>query len=135
MLAQAGLQTQRPNILWLNSEDKSPLLGCYGDPNESVRYWAAFGLRILGAQAADAEAEFEAVLLDVSPSVRITAAVALGRIGQRERMAAFLLKEALAALADEHALWALDGLKLLEIENPFAGVSNPHPARYPTKSR
>jgi arylsulfatase A-like enzyme len=92
------------------------------DPNESVRYWAALGLRVLGAQAADAEAELEAALLDVSPSVRITAAVALGRIGQRERMAAFLLKEALAAQADKHALWALDGLKLLEIENPFAGM-------------
>ena len=27
----AGQETHRPNILWITSEDNSPLLGCYGD--------------------------------------------------------------------------------------------------------
>ncbi len=28
----SGKTDQRPNILWITSEDNSPLLGCYGDP-------------------------------------------------------------------------------------------------------
>ncbi len=30
-LAMSTKQTKRPNILWITSEDNSPLLGCYGD--------------------------------------------------------------------------------------------------------
>ena len=51
-IRQQGKQ-DRPNILWITSEDNSPLLGCYGDkqahtPNldrlaaEGVRYRNAF---------------------------------------------------------------------------------------------
>ncbi|NBB80033.1 MAG: sulfatase-like hydrolase/transferase [Verrucomicrobia bacterium] len=49
----ASSAVDRPNILWITSEDNSPLLGCYGDPvaqtpvidqlaGESVRYSLAF---------------------------------------------------------------------------------------------
>jgi arylsulfatase A-like enzyme len=32
-LAHGAASTARPNILWITSEDNSPYLGCYGDPN------------------------------------------------------------------------------------------------------
>ena len=53
VLAATARADERPNILWITSEDNSPLLGCYGDdqahtPNldrlarEGVRYRNAF---------------------------------------------------------------------------------------------
>ncbi len=53
LLAPASVCAARPNILWLTSEDNSPLLGCYGDPQahtphldalaaEGVRWRRAF---------------------------------------------------------------------------------------------
>ncbi|MDY0167867.1 MAG: sulfatase-like hydrolase/transferase [Thermoguttaceae bacterium] len=50
---QAAAEPARPNILWITSEDNSPYLGCYGDPQahtphldrlaaEGVRYRNAF---------------------------------------------------------------------------------------------
>src|SRR3954467_15928254 len=32
MLAAAAATVDRPNILWLTSEDHGPQMGCYGDP-------------------------------------------------------------------------------------------------------
>ncbi len=53
MGADSGFTAERPNILWITSEDNSPYLGCYGDPQaqtprldrlaaEGVRYRNAF---------------------------------------------------------------------------------------------
>lgn len=91
--------------------------------NASLRYWAALGLRVLGEQAIPAAPALEAALSDSSPSVRITAAVALGRTGNRDRAIELLLSEAGQAEFDMHAVWALDGLKLLNVENPFKGMT------------
>lgn len=52
-LGDGAFGSERPNILWITSEDNSPYLGCYGDPNaltphldrlaaEGVRYRHAF---------------------------------------------------------------------------------------------
>jgi uncharacterized sulfatase len=52
-LPSRGAPADRPNILWITTEDMSPNLGCYGDPNartprldafatEAVRYTHAF---------------------------------------------------------------------------------------------
>lgn len=52
-LAGAAVAAERPNLLWITSEDNSPYLGCYGDPQaftprldrlaaEGVRYRNAF---------------------------------------------------------------------------------------------
>ncbi len=53
LMAGAAAAADRPNLLWITSEDNSPYLGCYGDPqaqtprldqlaNEGVRYRNAF---------------------------------------------------------------------------------------------
>jgi len=55
LLFTAGLAfgADRPNILWITSEDNSPYLGCYGDPlaqtphldrlaSQGIRYRTAF---------------------------------------------------------------------------------------------
>lgn len=94
-----------------------------GDANPCVRYWAAVGLRVLGERAGEALPALEAALSDTSPSVRVTAAVALGRMGQKARAVDMLLKEAQLSKTDIHTVWALDGLKLLEIESPFSGMT------------
>ena len=54
----------RPNILWITSEDNSPYLGCYGDPHPIVRYWAATGCLILKDKAAPAKAKLRERLKD-----------------------------------------------------------------------
>jgi hypothetical protein len=113
---------------WLASRQDPDSIGslvqALGDPNPCVRYWAALGLRVLGERAKEAEPAIEAALSDSSPSVRITAAVALGGMGQRARAAELLLEAARRAELDREALWALDGLKLIGVDNPFAGMSS-----------
>jgi hypothetical protein len=52
-----------------------------GDPNESVRYWAALGCVMLREEAAPAAAELRGRLGDPSGSVRVAAAEALCRAG------------------------------------------------------
>src|SRR5688572_10244360 len=53
LLASSTFAADRPNILWITSEDNSPYLGCYGDPQaqtphldrlaiQGVRYRNAF---------------------------------------------------------------------------------------------
>lgn len=119
---------------WLAStadpENLPELVRLLEDANESVRYWGALGLRVLGDQSAAAAYALEKALSDPSASFRITAAIALGRIGQQERAAQLLLQEATEAESDMHALWALDGLKLLHIENPFKGMSESEMKRH-----
>lgn len=36
LLSSCTPKQERPNILWLTSEDNSPYLGCYGDPNANT---------------------------------------------------------------------------------------------------
>lgn len=105
------------------TENIESLISALADDNVAIRYWAALGLRVLADQATVAVPSLEVALSDSEPSVRITAAVALGRQGQRDRAIQFLLNEAKTAGYDMEALWALDGLKLLSVSNPFKGMS------------
>jgi HEAT repeat protein len=61
------------------------------DSNEVVRYWAAQGLLILGAKAADAKGALVTCLnKDASHSVRIAAAETLASLGEADRAVQYL---------------------------------------------
>lgn len=94
-------------------------------PNSILRYWAALGLRVLGSEAKPAAASLEKAMADPDPSTRITAMVAYGHLGDSERSSAVsqLLAEAKSATYDLHALWALDGLKLLKASDATKGLA------------
>jgi N-sulfoglucosamine sulfohydrolase len=54
ILAQAALAADRPNLLWITSEDNSPYLGCYGDAQAQTPHLdrlAAQGVRYRNAFA------------------------------------------------------------------------------------
>ena len=82
--------------------------------NEIFRYWGIVGMRILGKEAAPAQNVIEDALSDESPSVRTQAMIALGKLGEMNRATKLLVQEAQSAQSDIHAMWALDGLKLLD---------------------
>lgn len=88
--------------------------------NPTIRYWGIVGLRILGADAQGIDALIEEALADPEPSVRIQAAIYLGREGEQERALEFLINEAKAATGDMHAAWALDAIKLLDVPGVLA---------------
>ncbi|MGB0744815.1 MAG: sulfatase-like hydrolase/transferase [Opitutales bacterium] len=95
--------------------DQSVFVKSLSDDNPIIRYWGIVGLRILGEKAVGIDAALEKALGDSDPSVRIQAAICIGRAGQPERAVEFLLKEAELAQHDMHAAWALDGIKLLDV--------------------
>jgi uncharacterized sulfatase len=58
------------------------------DPDSGVRYWAALGLLMRGRNGVEpARARLRGALQDDSPSVRVTAASALGQFGNAEDLA------------------------------------------------
>jgi cyclophilin family peptidyl-prolyl cis-trans isomerase/HEAT repeat protein len=69
-------------------EGVAPLTATLTDPDPDVRAMAAFGLGLLGTQAASAEAPLTALLADPTPLVRGRAAEALGQIGATNAAAA-----------------------------------------------
>ncbi|MEM6911204.1 MAG: sulfatase-like hydrolase/transferase [Verrucomicrobiota bacterium] len=89
--------------------------------NPALRHWGALGLRILGQAAAPAKPALERAVQDSEVSVRVPALVALGRLGEKERVLPLLVKEADQARGDIHATWALDGLKLLDAPEAISG--------------
>ena len=91
--------------------------------NSILRCWATVGLRMLGTEAASAEEDVIEALNDKDASVRIGAAMALAAIGRKGRAGRFLLKEALDADDDAHALWALDGIKFLDSPDLVADLN------------
>jgi hypothetical protein len=90
--------------------------------NETIRCWAILGLRMLGKEAAPAQAAVEKALSDPAPSVRINAAITLGNLGNKKRAAEILLTEAKAATSDPYAFWALDGIKYLDMPETIKGI-------------
>ena len=90
--------------------------------NETIRYWGTLGLRMLGKKAAPATKEVEAALTDPAPSVRITAAITLGNLGDKNRACELLIKEAKVATSDPHGFWALDGIKYLDMPEAIKDV-------------
>jgi len=63
------------------------------DSDDAVRYWAAVGLRALGAKARAAREALTASLSDASPAVRVEAAWALAELGRAEKPLDLLVKE------------------------------------------
>lgn len=90
--------------------------------NPIVRYWGILGFRVLGEAAAPALSDIEAAVKDEDASVRITAAVTLGNLGQRKEALELLLAEAKTATTDAHAHWALDGVKYLDAPEAIEDV-------------
>jgi len=83
-----------------------------GHADAAVRYWAAVGLRALGAGAAPAADALTKALDDPAPNVRIEAAGALVAMGKPEKAMPLLIKE-LAAKDANIALHAARTLQLL----------------------
>ncbi len=72
------------------------LLPAFKDSDSGVRYWAAMGLLMRGAEGVKSgRAQLLQALEDASPSVRVAAAEALGRYGNEQE-----LKRALAVLLE-----------------------------------
>lgn len=73
----------------LNPQNIPGLIGLLGDEDSAVRFWAALGLLMHGAEAVDsAQGKLMEMLNDQAPAARIAAAWALGRYGndsQREQ--------------------------------------------------
>ncbi|MAU17009.1 MAG: sulfatase [Muricauda sp.] len=86
-----------------------------------IRYWSILGLRALGKEAKPALKEIETALEDPEISVRITAMIALGNIGQRSRALELLVKEAKDATTDVQANWALHAIKYLDAPEAIEG--------------
>jgi arylsulfatase A-like enzyme len=87
-----------------------------------IRYWAMVGFRALGKKAMPALELIEKSLEDPEPSVRITAAVALGNLGETEKALPLLLNEARRSDTDAWANWALDGIKYLDAPETVEGI-------------
>lgn len=83
-----------------------------GGEDAAVRYWAAVGLRALGADAAPATDALRKALRDPSPNVRIEAAAALAGLGHAEEAMHVLTREMEGEQADAR-LHAARALQLL----------------------
>lgn len=83
----------------LNPDALTELKKYLSDPDSGVRYWGASGILLRGQTAVDvSKAELTAALKDSSPSVRVSAAEALGRYGDATDLQRAL--EILKATAD-----------------------------------
>jgi uncharacterized sulfatase len=75
----------------LKPEAVPELLKALRDRDSAVRYWAAMGLLMRGADAVKpAETQLRSLLADPAPSVRIVACEALGRYGTDDDVAKVL---------------------------------------------
>ena len=81
--------------------------------DSAVRYWAAVGLRALGAEARSARAALTKALGDESPAVRIEAAWALVGMGKSTDKALGLLQRELLGKDGRAALRAARALQML----------------------
>lgn len=102
-----------------------------GDPDPAVRYWAAVGLRALGADAAPAADALARALADPAPAVRIEAAAALCGIGRASEALPDLEK----AVLDDDPRIALRAARILELVGPIAKPVLPAMRRVLEKSR
>lgn len=83
--------------------DTAEIVKRLGDPDSAVRYWAALGLQMRGAEVVRAHAsELRTMLTDQAPAPRIAAAEALGRFGSARDAHAALQVCLEAAPADKN---------------------------------
>lgn len=128
----------RPNILWLTSEDHGPHMGCYGDrvastPNVDrlaargmiyTRAWSYAPARTTlnsGLYATSTGAELREHLADPSPDVRIVAVQALGKHSSAEdvkRVLPVLVK--LCARSENDVFTSLAALNALDALGEWA---------------
>jgi len=100
----------------LDAKAVPTLLKHLADKDSAVRYWAVLGFLMRGEQTVTAhETALRKALDDTSPFVRIAAAEALGRYGNKESLAAALaaLKE-LASAENNGVLVAIPALAAIE---------------------
>ncbi len=74
------------------------------------RYWGAFGCVVLGEDSVPAKGEMTGLLKDENKMVRVTAAVALGKMGEQDAAIALLQKEIMQGTEYE-VLAAVHGLE------------------------
>ena len=98
------------------------LLKALGDPDSAVRYWAATGFVIRGAEAVTANAgALRAKFTDTAPSVRIAASEALARYGAAEdRASAFACLLDLARVEVHGYYVAVEALNAIDATGPNA---------------
>ncbi len=83
----------------LRPQDLEALLNLMSDPNPVVRYWAALGVRMRGAQAwADSREAFHSLADDMEPVLRVVAAEAIASLGDESDLAPAV--ESLLKMAD-----------------------------------
>jgi len=83
----------------LRPQDTNTLVERMSDPNAVIRYWAALGVRMRGADAvADAREAFRSLADDSEPVVRVVAAEALAAFGEANDVAPAV--ESLLKMAD-----------------------------------
>jgi len=106
----------------LRPEALAELKQAFGDHDSAVRYWAALGVLMRGADAvADARDDLQRALGDPSPSVQIVAAEALGRYGnETDVKAALAVLLKLAPPAQNGLYVSLQSLNALEALGPKA---------------
>jgi N-sulfoglucosamine sulfohydrolase len=68
-------------LVGMGAEHKGRLDALLGDSDAAVRYWAATGLAVIGAQALSSAPNLKAALQDESQEVRVAAADALCQMG------------------------------------------------------
>ncbi|MEO7652652.1 MAG: sulfatase-like hydrolase/transferase [Bryobacteraceae bacterium] len=82
------------------------LLRGFDDPDSAVRYWAAMGIRIRGAETVKAaSARLQNLFGDPSPSVRVIAAEAIGVFGNDEEVTKALAALVGLAPIDRHGVY------------------------------
>src|SRR5690606_7565260 len=89
------------------------------DPNPVVRYWAATGCTVLGAEAQPAKEALIQALDDPQGAVRIAAAEALYLLGEKERVLDVLTK----ALKSPYEMVRVQALNVLEFMGEDARTS------------
>lgn len=108
-------------------DDLPAVRGLLKQPDSAVRYWGAMGLLIRGPRAVEAaRADLREALGDESWSVRVIAAEALGRYGQRADVQAALPVLLEAADLNQHGVYiAMLALNALDhLDQRAASVKN-----------
>lgn len=90
----------------LKADAVPQLVEALRDSDSAVRYWGAMGMTMRGAAAVEKSREaLRKALNDVSPSVRVAAAEALGRYGSGDDAAAALVELITHANVNRHGLY------------------------------
>lgn len=112
------------------------LLEALDDPHPVVRYWGVLGCLILQERAAPAKAKLESLLRDDWADVRVTAAEAIGHLGEAEaalRVIDEVIRlgepyEVLPALNSLEYLWRAGRVPLGRVQEVVAGLELSEPA-------